>query len=105
MTPESKVKAAVRKVLDALAPDVWYFMPVQRGLGCRRGVPDFIACCRGRFIGIETKAGRGRQTGIQKFMAECIMQAGGMTLVVNENNLDELRSLLAELLTGTRTGL
>lgn len=52
-TPEGRVKAAVKKVLDEYG--VWYYMPVQNGMGVT-GIPDFVCCWNGWFIGIETKA-------------------------------------------------
>ncbi len=52
-TPEGRVKDEVKKVLDEL--DAWWFMPVSNGMG-RVGIPDFIACIEGKFVGIECKA-------------------------------------------------
>ena len=53
LTPEGRVKEAVRKFLKAKG--VWYYQPMQNGMGMV-GIPDFICCWRGQFIAIETKA-------------------------------------------------
>lgn len=60
LTPEGRVKEAVRKFLKAKG--VWYYQPVQNGMGVV-GIPDFVCCWHGRFIAIETKApGKRHQT-------------------------------------------
>jgi len=46
-TPESKVKAAVVKLLKA--NDAYYFFPATGGFG-RSGVPDIVCCLRGKFV-------------------------------------------------------
>jgi len=39
MTPEGKVKDAVRKLLKVRT--IWYYQPMQNGMG-QVGIPDFI---------------------------------------------------------------
>ena len=92
-TPEGMVKAQIRKILDAAG--AYYYMPVSYGMG-RHGVPDFFVCHKGRFIAIEAKAGKGTTTALQERNLAEIVMAGGVALVVNENNLDELREILNE---------
>jgi L-lysine 2,3-aminomutase len=62
----------------------------------RHGVPDFLVCYRGKFIGIEAKAGRGTTTALQDREIAEIVMSGGVAIVVNEHNLDELKELLNE---------
>jgi hypothetical protein len=90
-TPEKKVKAAVRKMLDRLG--IYHFMPPGMGLG-RSGIPDIIGCYKGRFIAIECKAGKGKTTALQERELIAICNAGGFTFVVNETCLDELEERL-----------
>ena len=56
MTPEKKVKIKVKKILDKLG--AYHCMPSTGGYGAS-GVPDIIACYKGRFVGIECKANGG----------------------------------------------
>jgi len=81
MTPEGKVKAECKKVLDALKPDCWYFMPVSFGMGSH-GIPDFIGCYKGMMFTIETKAGKGRPTTLQQLTMDKVNSAGGLAVVV-----------------------
>ena len=90
-TPEAKVKAAVRKVLTELG--AYYVMPVTGGYG-NSGAPDFLVCLRGRFIGIECKAGVNKPTPLQEKNLHLIREAGGIALVVREDNVGSLKQLL-----------
>lgn len=90
-TPEAKVKKQVRKLLDELG--AYYSMPMGTGWG-NSGVPDFLICAGGRFIGVETKAGNNKPTALQEANMAKIRAAGGITLVINELNINQLRELL-----------
>ncbi len=69
-------------------------MPIGTGYGSS-GVPDFLACHEGHFIGIEAKAGKGKTTALQEDNLQRIRDSGGTTLVINENNINELAQLLS----------
>lgn len=90
-TPEGKVKKGVRQVLDALG--AYYVMPVTGGYG-KQGVPDFLVCYQGKFFGIETKAGKGKTTALQELNLKKIIDCGGVALVVREEDVKYLKSLL-----------
>ena len=90
-TPEGKVKARVKVILKELF--AYYTMPVTGGFGTS-GAPDFLVCLNGRFVGIECKAGKGKPTALQEKNLHDIAQAGGQALVINEDNVENLRELL-----------
>ena len=90
-TPEGKVKARVKVILKELI--AYYTMPVTGGFGTS-GAPDFLVCLKGNFIGIECKAGKGKPTALQEKNLHDIAQAGGQALVINEDNVENLRELL-----------
>lgn len=87
MTPEGHVKRKVKAILDAHG--IWYFNPFMSGYG-RAGIPDFICCMDGKFIGIECKAGDNEPTALQTRELEAIAANGGFTFVVRESNMSEL---------------
>jgi Holliday junction resolvase len=91
-TPEGAVKAAVRKVLDA--EGVYYFSPAANGFG-RAGIPDIICCVQGFFLAIEIKAGKGKTTALQDREIAAINDHGGQAMVVNENNINEVKENIA----------
>jgi len=90
-TPESRVKKQCVALLNA--HKVYYFFPVASGYG-RVGIPDIIACCDGHFLAIECKAGKNKPTALQEAEMLKIRTAGGTTLVINEDNINELQGWL-----------
>lgn len=98
MTPERRVKAKVRKVLDKLG--AYYTMPVTGGFG-NSGAPDFLVCLHGRFIGVECKAGKNTTTPLQEKNLRQITEAGGIALVVNDENVDAFETELSSVITST----
>ena len=86
-TPEGKVKKLIKKILDDR--NAYYVTPVTGGFG-NSGAPDFLVCYRGRFIGIEAKAGKGKVTALQQDNINRINENGGTALVINESNIDTL---------------
>jgi hypothetical protein len=90
-TPEKKVKKKVRALLDELG--AYYVMPVTGGYGSQ-GAPDFLVCLNGRFVGIETKAGKGKTTALQDLNLQKIRDAGGVALVIYETDIEVLRHKL-----------
>jgi len=96
-TPEAKVKAKIKAILKVY--DIYYAMPIGTGYG-NSGVPDFLCCVRGRFLAIEAKAGKGKTTALQDKNIKQIIASGGLAIVVNEDNIEELESLLKHVLRG-----
>jgi Holliday junction resolvase len=91
MTPEAKVKKVVVQQLKGMG--AYYFYPVTGGYG-RSGVPDIVGCYEGLFFGIECKAGKNKPTPLQEKNLKEISEAGGLALVVNEENMRMTRELL-----------
>jgi Holliday junction resolvase len=96
-TPESKVKDKVKKLLKECG--AYYTMPVASGYG-NAGVPDILACLKGRFIGIECKANGGKPTALQLSNLKQIKEAGGVSVIVDETSLDVFEEILDKILIG-----
>lgn len=90
-TPESKVKARIKLVLEAHG--AYYAMPIGSGYG-HAGVPDFLCCMGGHFFSVEAKAGKGKTTALQEAEMAKIRAAGGTTFVINEDNINQLQEWL-----------
>lgn len=95
---EADVKDAIKTILKRRG--AWYYMPVQTGYG-QHGIPDFVVCYKGYFVGIEAKFAKGKPTAWQRRQIEAIDRAGGVSLVINEHGLEALEALL-DRLTGLR---
>ena len=90
-TPEKKVKDKVVAQLKALG--AYYFYPVTGGYGAS-GVPDIIVCYKGRFFGLECKANGNKPTALQRLNIDKINDAGGIALVIDEHNMNEVKTIL-----------
>jgi pantoate kinase len=90
-TPESKVKDKIKAILKR--NNVYYAMPIGTGYG-NSGVPDFLCCVNGHFLGVEAKAGKGTTTALQDKHLAQIKIAGGTAAVINETTLDYLEQLI-----------
>ena len=88
-TPESKVKAKIKDLLTKY--NVYYAMPIGTMYG-NSGVPDFLCCVRGRFMAIEAKAGKGTTTALQEKNLKQIRESGGLTAVIYETNIADLKA-------------
>lgn len=93
-TPEAKVKAKCRKLLDTFG--AYYFFPATGGFG-RSGVPDIIISYKGRFFAIECKAGNNKPTPLQQREIKAINDSGAIAIVVNEDNVNNVAKILENL--------
>ena len=92
---EKAIKQKIKKLL--VKYKVFYFLPVA-GLYGKSGIPDFICCVKGKFLGIEAKslaAGAKGQTPLQQVMQQQIeANSGTYLLVYNQDTLDMLEKVI-----------
>jgi hypothetical protein len=93
MTPEAKVKKKVVEQLKKIK--AYYFYPMTHGYG-KSGVPDIVGCFESVFFGIECKAKGNKPTPLQEKNLRDIKDAGGIALVVDEHNMDQVVELLTD---------
>ena len=80
---EAAVKKKICKHLRMAG--AWVTMPHQRGFS-QKGVPDILACYKGRFFGIEVKYNGNITSPAQDEQLDKIEAAGGISLVLDETN-------------------
>src|SRR5258708_32290312 len=80
MTPEGKIKAAVKRVLNRLW-ETYHHWPVQNGMGAP--CLDCHGCYRGMYFAIETKAPGKVPTPRQSQTIASIAAAEGCVLVIS----------------------
>lgn len=108
MTPEGKVKKAVKKLLDCYKPRLWYDMPVPTGRG--KSTLDFMGIVNGEPFAVETKAEGEKPTDRQLVTANELAEAGCAVFLVTAggsfaNDLNQLSTWLLdcdEPIAGTR---
>jgi hypothetical protein len=91
MTPEAKVKDKVKKALKGMG--AYYAMPATGGYGTS-GVPDFLVCYEGKFIGIECKANGNTPTALQMKNLRDIESCKGVAMVIDETNVHLTEQLI-----------
>jgi hypothetical protein len=84
---EDWVKKEVKAILDPFKPSLKWDMPGATMYGAS-GRHDFIICQQGLFWTIETKAGKNKPTDNQIDYANDVAKAGGISILVNEWNLE-----------------
>jgi Holliday junction resolvase len=92
-TPERRVKSACVAVLEKHG--AYYFFAPANGYG-RSGIPDIVACHKGKFLAIECKAGYNKTTALQEREIANIHKAGGAAMVVREDTIDVLELWFAQ---------
>ena len=93
-TPERKVKDKVTALLQQYG--AYFFSPPSNGFG-RAGIPDIIGCLHGRYIAIECKAGKNKPTALQLRELELTHRAGGVALIIHENNISDVALALQSI--------
>ena len=101
-TPEGSIKLKVKRILFELG--AYFVMPSTGGYGSS-GAPDFIFCLRGRFMAIECKANGNKPTALQEKNLGAIRHAEGITWVIDETNVDDLRDLIQSEFNTRKEGL
>lgn len=93
VTPEVKTKQKGVEIFKKHG--AYYFFPAQNGYG-RAGVPDAIVCFKGKFLGVEFKAGYNKPTALQEREIMAIHKAGGSAMVVRDDTLELLDQWFVE---------
>lgn len=85
---EAEVKERIKRLCRKHG--AYFYMLVPTGYG-KRGVPDFLICHKGRFIAVEAKRGNiTKPSPHQQEELDAIAKAGGVAMIINAENLDEL---------------
>lgn len=79
-TPEGRIKNKLNAGLREISR-CYKFMPVQMGMGAP--TLDYLLCCNGVFVSIETKAPGKTLTPRQEQTAQAIRNANGVVLIVD----------------------
>lgn len=107
MTPEGRVKADVKKVLQPYidAGEMWVDWPVPGGYG--KSSLDALGCHLGRFFAIETKRppvkgkGAGKLTPLQERCVAAMRAAGGKVFIIDgtdQHPIEPLKKWLGDII-------
>lgn len=97
--PETKFKEKVARALKDL-PNTWFVKIQQVAI---RGIPDFLICINGQFIGIELKKDKeAARNPLQEWTLEAICNAGGFSYLVYPENWENTLASLEDFAGDTR---
>lgn len=83
-------KRIENSIKDWLETNNFWLIKVQGGSNNpSTGVPDILACIKGRFVGIEVKQPGEKPTKIQQYQMDQINKSGGVAFVAT--NLRDVR--------------
>lgn len=89
-------KAIENQIKKYLVTNKIYHYKVHGNGFQRSGIPDIIACIKGRFVGIEVKKPGGIVSNLQKINIEEIKKSGGVGIMVY--SFEEAKQVIDELL-------
>jgi len=98
MTDKVLEKDVKKNIAALLAKhNAYWCMPMTFGYGAS-GHPDFVGCVYGVMFGIEAKATpKQKPRPLQLKRLEEIKRAGGVALIIHNENVDQLKQLLEYL--------
>ena len=74
----------IKKIRAELEQHKAWVYKTHGGPFAKAGVPDILACYKGRFIGIEAKVGSNKVTKLQQMVLCDISEAGGVARVMRD---------------------
>ena len=91
MAEEKQFEEKVKRLLKSRG--AWVLKTWGGGLQ-RSGIPDLLICYKGKFMGIELKAEKGRVSELQNRELKLIRDAGGMGFVLRPSQFGDLIAIL-----------
>ena len=95
---EKDIVAAIMRYLKTV-PNCFAWK-THGGMYGTAGLPDIIACIRGRFVAFEVKTPAGTLTKLQSAMIQRIKESKGEAFIVI--SVDEVKAIVENLMTGWR---
>lgn len=90
---ESHFKDCVIRDLRSV-PDTWFYKTQEVG---RKGIPDIIACIKGKFVAIELKREGNKPTPLQDLTLTRIRATKGLAFWTSPSQWPEHRKMLDDL--------
>lgn len=99
MGKEKNFENKVKKFLKE--QDCYFVKYWAGGEFTKSGVPDILACCNGRFLGIEVKSPKGIATDLQIYNLQKIEEAGGYAVLLYPKDFEEFKKDIKKIKEGS----
>lgn len=86
------------KIKDFLKKNNIYFFKFFANGFTKSGIPDIIACVRGKFVGIEVKAENGKPSMLQLLNKEEIEKSGGISYILYPKDFEDFKINIKKIL-------
>lgn len=84
-----------KKVLEFLrSQGVWHVKYWGGGQFTKAGIPDILACVKGKFVAIELKTETGRLSKLQEYNLAKIKESGGQALVLHPSGFEAFKDFI-----------
>lgn len=87
---ENKVKAYLKE------SGCWFLKYWGGGGFTKSGIPDVLVCCKGWFMGVETKGPNGKPSDLQIYNLREIDRAGGRAILLYPKDYDLFKRLVQD---------
>ena len=94
--PEKRYEEKLKRYLKKRG--IWYVKYWGGGLYTKTGVPDILACIKGRFVAIEVKSDSGKLRPEQKEEIALINASGGLCIISRPSTFEKDKALIEKIL-------
>ena len=70
----------------------------------KSGIPDILACCTGKFLGIEVKAKNGKPSELKLYNLKKIDEAGGFAILLYPDDFETFKTMIELIQSGCTCG-
>lgn len=95
MEKEKSFENRVKRYLKS--KDIYYFKYFGNAYSTP-GILDLTLCVKGKFIGVEIKAEKGKVSTLQEYNINRIKDSGGIAIVLRPSGFDDFKKQIEELL-------
>ena len=92
MAAEKNFENKVKKYLKEQG--AWFIKYWGGAAYTKSGIPDILACCSGKFFGIEVKAKNGKPSELQLYNLKKIDEAGGFAILLYPKDFERFKELV-----------
>ena len=83
------------KIKDFLKDHGCWFLKYWGGAAyTKSGIPDILACCNGKFLGIEVKAKNGKPSELQLYNLKKIDESGGFAILLYPDDFETFKTMI-----------
>lgn len=98
MAVEKNFENKIKKFLEE--KECWFLKYWGGAAYTKSGIPDILACCNGKFLGIEVKAPNGKPSALQLYNLKKIDEAGGLAILLYPKDFELFKNFVDCLMVG-----